>query len=437
MVARSSLGAGWVVAACLIGCGVRAPAPIDVPALIRERGAVEARRDLEIRILEDERDVQARLALAAVDDKLARPAAAIEQLEVVAALGGPAGTRWHDDDRLRLARLLAVRGRSRLARAAPSALADLMRARELGAQVGARELLQARAALATAKLLHVDGKLRAAGRAELAALAATEIADSSWLGARTAATAEQRGRFGAWLWLRGARRAAWDELAAWRRASLVESGPIADAYVAAHAWWTPPRVATPRSEAAAPTPRFPPAPTQRADDLADPLAAGLDRYVHARLGADVPSVAAIASGWRRDGAIADRHARELVARSADGALGNAIVGAAFEALGDPARARQAWSAAVEASPEPAFQRAYAQAVARAGDPDAALIHATTAAAASGDPAVVWIAVARDLERVGSHVHALEAARSAIDLASGETITDALDVAIEASRALGR
>ncbi|MGE0872656.1 MAG: hypothetical protein AB7P03_29140 [Kofleriaceae bacterium] len=431
MVARSSLRAGWVIAACLLGCGVRAPAAIDVEALIRTRGPVEARRDLEIRILDDERDVQARLALAAVDDRLGRPAAAIDQLEAVVALGGPIGTRWNDDDRARLGRLLAARGRVRLARGAPSALSDLTRAGELGARVAPTELLQARAAAALVKLMHVDATVRAAGKAELADLATSEISDPAWLGARSSATAAQHGDFGAWLWAHGARRAAWEELAVWRRGSQLQSGPIHDAYVAAHAWWTPPRVATPHPPRLAIGTEPPPS------DARDPFGAALDRYVRGRLGRQVPSVAAIATGWRRDGAVADRHARELVARSVDAALGHAVVGTAFDALGDPARARQAWTAAIEASPEPAFLREYAQAVARAGDPDAALIHATTAAAASGDSAVVWIAVARDLERVGSHVHALEAARSAIDLASGDTIVDAIDVAVAASRALGR
>ncbi|HEY0985393.1 MAG TPA: hypothetical protein VGD80_00025, partial [Kofleriaceae bacterium] len=74
---------------------------------------------------------------------------------------------------------------------------------------------------------------------------------------------------------------------------------------------------------------------------------------------------------------------------------------------------------------------------RQGDADAALITATTAAAASGDPAVVWASVARALAGAGKYVHALEAARSAIDLSGPETLPGALAVAISASRALGR
>src|SRR5258706_11572887 len=94
-------------------CGVRAPAPIDVAALVAERGPVEARRDLEIRVLADPRDVQARLALAALAEQSGRPAEAIDELEAVERLGGPLGTRWHDDDRRRLGRVLPARGEAR------------------------------------------------------------------------------------------------------------------------------------------------------------------------------------------------------------------------------------------------------------------------------------------------------------------------------------
>jgi tetratricopeptide (TPR) repeat protein len=109
----------------------------------------------------------------------------------------------------------------------------------------------------------------------------------------------------------------------------------------------------------------------------------------------------------------------------------------FDALEDPARARVAWQAAVDASPEPEHLRGLAEAMARAHDGDAAIIIATAAAAAWGDPAVVWTGLARTLEAAGRHQHALEAARSAIDLAGPDRLDDALAVAIEASRSLGR
>ncbi len=50
---------------------------------------------------------------------------------------------------------------------------------------------------------------------------------------------------------------------------------------------------------------------------------------------------------------------------------------------------------------------------------------------------MWIELARALEGVREHVHALEAARSAIDLAGLDTLPAALDIAAAASHALGR
>jgi tetratricopeptide (TPR) repeat protein len=152
---------------------------------------------------------------------------------------------------------------------------------------------------------------------------------------------------------------------------------------------------------------------------------------------NVDALRAIAAAFARDPAISDRLARDAVAVATDAAVMHAGIGAVFDALGDPARARAAWQAAVDASPEPAFLRGLACAQARQGDGPAALVLATSAAAASGDPAVVWTAVARALVGAGRHVAALEAARSAIDLAGPETLAPALDAAIAASRALDR
>jgi hypothetical protein len=146
---------------------------------------------------------------------------------------------------------------------------------------------------------------------------------------------------------------------------------------------------------------------------------------------------AIVVAYVRDPAVADRLGRDAVASAVDAAAMQAMLGAMFDGLGDPARARAAWQAAVDASPEPGFVRGLATAQARQGDADAALVSATMAAAASGDPGVVWTAVARELEGAGKAVHALEAARSAIDLAGPDTLPGALEVAIAASRTLGR
>jgi tetratricopeptide (TPR) repeat protein len=573
------------VLACLASCGGgRAPAPLDVDAALARRGPIEARRDLEIRVIGDPRDVAGRLALAALDERIHRPSEAIDALEAVVALGGPLGVRWHAEDQARLARLIAARGRARLARGAKAALADLERARRLGAVITGEELRGARIAAAMVALRHSDPEVRNEGRRTLAALAAParpagaegqETSDGSdaWRGARIGASPGDRGRFGAWLWGQGARHAAWDELSAWHAAAPPpRDQALQDAYLAAARWWTPIDLPGPpaddlvgrmrcafvpcapheiageylleRAYVVAPVPppvRDPadaaalavitlhqalrgeaswgPALAARVDlaAVADPkLFAKLPRYVQpifARLvgrdapipgegttpdqrlviaaervlaGAGVAEIApligtapyadelrrvvatrapftgdaraeaaarhaslavrdtarpdelrAIVVAYLRDPAIGDRLGRDAVAGATDAAAMHATLATLFDALGDPARARAAWQAAIDGSPEPAFLRGLAEAQARQGDPDAALITATTAAAASGDPAVVWTSVARALDGAGKYVHALDAARSAIDLSGPETLAAALEVAISASQALGR
>jgi hypothetical protein len=594
--------------AWLAGC-VRAPAPLDVAALVAARGPVEARRDLQIRVTGDPRDVAAWLGLAALAEAAGRPTEAIAALEAVVALGGPLGVRWRDEDRARLARLIAARGRARLARGAATALADLERARGLGAAVTGGELGAAQAAGAIAALHHSDAELRDGGRRTLAALSSEPAGarsdaalsgepawvgaradaalngEPAWVGARSDALPEQRARFGAWLWERGARRAAWDELSAWHAATRPPRDPaLQAAYLVAARWWIPldrpappaedlvgaarcafmacppedilgdddaeraylagppgPRLREP-SEAAAvaaialrqalrgeaswgaalaarvevaafadpkqlaklprsvqpifarlvgrepvmpplpaggpgsPAPGDPAAPDQRlviaagrilagATELApldgvpygdelrrvaaprapfdgDAAAARADAIArHASVTVGDPGLfaplRAIVVAYRGEPSIADRLGRDAVAGAVDAAAMHAALGALFDALGDPARARASWQAAVDASPEPVFLRGLAQAQALQGDPDAALVSATSAAAASGDPAVVWITVARGLAAVGKYVHALDAARSAIDLAGPETLAAALEIAGATSRALGR
>src|SRR5262249_41293310 len=80
--------------------------------------------------------------------------------------------------------------------------------------------------------------------------------------------------------------------------------------------------------------------------------------------ARVEQLPAIAAGFARDPAIADRLARDAVAGASDAAAMHATLGAVFDALGDPARARAAWQAAVDASREPRFLRGLAEAQAR-------------------------------------------------------------------------
>lgn len=457
MLRRRTL-AGLALLALTAGCGVRAPAPLDVSALVRESGDAGARGRLEVRILDNPRDVQARLALAKLADETGRPGQALEQLEAVLRLGGPLGTRWHDADRARMARLLAARGRARLAREATTALEDLKRARSFGAAIDDDELLRARLAVAIWALRHVDANERERGRRLLVELVDTPIAHSSWRGALPDAAPRERGRFGVWLWEHGARRAAWEALASWRARSTEQGGPLHDAYLRAYAWWHPLDAAPPPAEqlvgparcwfpvAACAAPRETPAPPDLEESPARERLAPFDAaalaYVRARspggvATAGATTVESVIAAYRRDPAIAERLARDLVAEAIDTAAASALVGALFDVLGDPARARAAWEAAALASAEPPFVRGLAVAMARANDPDAALIHATTAAAASGDPALVWIEVAHALGAPRGEAHAMEAARYALELAGADAIADALDVAITASAALGR
>ena len=585
----------WLALALTTASCVTAPSRIDVAALVKKHGAANARHTLEIRIVDDPKDLAARLALAKLCEQQGRPSQAIEQLEAVVRIGGVIGTRWHDEDRARLARLLAARGRARTARGAPTAITDLERARDFGAKITDDDLARARLARAISRVRHVDARERTAALKTLRELASVP---------------RDRGARGAWLWSIGAKRAAWEELAAWHAATppSARSEALQSIYLAAHAWWTPVDGAPPaaadlvgparcryraascdpwdlvqngitsdaidallvappskasdpddafawlaitlaralrgdapwgasfaarvdvaalgvdafpaggraafamfagRDDAArssrddtARTSRDDTARTSRddtsdrttptrflaaatlalrdgnpddiraqlgpladtpegtallaiasqpaVDPIAKPHAAAVARYIDTRLGLgtkavdmrsalhDTASAAEyILNAYAIDPAQADRIASDVVATFADGALGHAFVGTLFDAIQDPARARASWQAAVDASPEPLFLRGLAEAVARANDPDAALIFATNAAAASGDPAPVWIAIAEALHAHGSSVHALEAARYALDLASIDTIGAALDVAIAASDALGR
>ncbi len=444
---------------------VRAPAPLDVKALVAKRGPEEARRDLVIRVLDNPRDVGARLALATLADQLGRPTEAIEQLEAVQRLGGPLGVRWHADDRARLARLVLARGRARLARGAATALPDLERAASLGARVSADDLVSARVAVASTLVRHVDAKLRAQGRALFAQLAKPAVGsdpteESSWLGAREGATPAEHGAFGVWLWTIGARREAYEQLATWHHATRApRDETLQSAYLRAFAWWTPlwlgelppppaedlvgpERCRFPGADCAPPVVELPPLPplAPSETDIDAPRTAAIARFATTRTGVDPASGATlleVARAYEREPSSADRLAADVAARAVDAAPAYAMLGSLFDALGDRARARAAWQEAVTSSAEPAFVRGLAEAAGRAGDGPGALVFATQAAAAWGDPAVVWNAVSAALISSKQYVEALTAARSSLDLAGPEELPRALDLAIESSRALGR
>jgi tetratricopeptide (TPR) repeat protein len=414
-----------------------------------------------MRVISHPRDVAARLALAELDEKSGRPSEAIEQLETVEHLGGPLGIRWHDADRARFGRLLLARGRARLARTAPTALADLQHAVRLGAAPPHDELVSAEVAIAISQLRQVDEKLRARGRAALAVHAERAkpgTDEAAWAGARATATPVQHGAFGAWLWTIGARREAYEQLAAWHDATRPpRDEALQSAYLRALAWWSPlwlgevppppaedlvgpERCWFPGADCPAPPIEEPPLPAlpQTSTAAEPPASTAMARYAATRVpGISPDALAAIPAAYRRDPAIAERLARDVVARSVDAAAAHAALGALYDVLGDPARSRASWQAAVDASPEPSFQRGLAEAAARTGDGPAALVFATAAAASSGDPAVVWAAVAIALLESNKLVDALTASRSALDLAGPDVLPGALDTAIAASRAMGR
>ncbi|HEY4059261.1 MAG TPA: hypothetical protein VGM39_21740 [Kofleriaceae bacterium] len=274
-----SRAAAMLALAVASGC-VTAPKPLDVSNLIRTYGPAGARGELEVRVLDSPRDVQAHLALAKLADEQHRPTQAITELEAVLALGGPIGTRWHADDKERFARLLRARGQARLMRGSPAALADLERAGTFGARIQPLELAAAKAARATWQVRHVDAKIRREGQRTLAALASDQrllallaegpqpsmhqlvtaddaardvangiardilapVTTGDWLGAAPDAPPHSVGLYGLWLWKAGARRAAWETLDIWRRSTAerdLATNVVHDAYLQALAWWTP------------------------------------------------------------------------------------------------------------------------------------------------------------------------------------------------------
>jgi hypothetical protein len=233
---------GVLVAALLPACAASRPVlpPPGAAASELERAALA----LEIRVVDSPREPRLRLALAELEERRERPAAALDQLEVAAALGGPFGSRLGAADRARLGRLLAARGAERAARGVPSAPADLDRAAVLGIDVDPAIRRAAGFGAALADLRQSDAELRARGRQRLAALAAANPGDPRLAAADVAAAiaAGRRGdvaRAGVWLWDGGARRAALEVLDVWERAGgLADDVPgAADRWLRARRWW--------------------------------------------------------------------------------------------------------------------------------------------------------------------------------------------------------
>jgi len=403
--------------------------------------AVEPPRDraleLEIAVVEQPRDPAAKLALAA-ELETTEPSRALALLEAVVRLGGPLGTRWSDADRARYARLLAARGRAQLARGSLIARVTLDRAHAAGAQIDTAELDRAAIAAAIATLRHADAATRARGRAVLAARATP---GSPWLGAAEHASPELRGRFGAWAWQVGARREAYDDLAAWH-ATGARDAELDDAYARARAWWAVDPSREEVTHAASASIARPALVDDLAADTTPPIDLGAlaaARYAARAMpaGASVRALAELASAYVRDPALAVHRVRNYIDGDIDDIASEARIAALYDALGDPARARTHWQRCADAEPSAELELALALAIARTGDAPAAVVTATAAAAASGDPAAIWLALGHAFARVGRPVEAMAAARAAVELAGADRAADALDLAIATSRALGR
>lgn len=216
---------------CLVaGCGARQPANVD--ALIAKKGVDGARADLEFRIASHGGDLDARRALARLDQQHDRPGSAIRQLLEIERVGGPIGTRWSADDRRRLAHLLVRRAWVRAARFAPSAVADLAHAAQLGETIDPALQLRADQGLAIGELRHASDPVRARGIADMAALLpriAPDVTDPIAM----------RARIGRIAWRFGARRATLDVLEPWLADGGADPAAIAD-LLHARRWWSVP-----------------------------------------------------------------------------------------------------------------------------------------------------------------------------------------------------
>ncbi|WP_428263839.1 hypothetical protein [Haliangium sp.] len=126
------------------------------------------------------------------------------------------------------------------------------------------------------------------------------------------------------------------------------------------------------------------------------------------------ALAEVAEAYVREPAVADRLARELVARRVSMGYHGPAVARLFAALGDPGRALLWWERVAEESPHhPDYLLALGVATAAAGDSKRAQLHLLAAAARSGDPGATDLDAAGYLLRQGLALDALTPARRAL------------------------
>jgi hypothetical protein len=226
--------------AIMTSCHPAAP-PVSAST---SRDPDQERLQLRQRIVQSAADVAAHRALASLEDRSGRPAAALAALEDAARQQGGIGSDFDDQDRLRFGRLLWHRGLHRLRRGAASANLDLSRALALGWPVPVTDLRDGKVAQALTELRSSDLQRRRRGLATLATLAMQPDGQPQWRGAVSAASPAQQAALGQWLWQRGARRAGYHLLASWRARTPVAAGdlgpdPMHDLYLEALSWWSP------------------------------------------------------------------------------------------------------------------------------------------------------------------------------------------------------
>jgi tetratricopeptide (TPR) repeat protein len=245
-----ALALACALAAAGPSCGFVRGKPLDTRALVAELGVDGAIEALRIRIAGDPADVPARRALANLELGQGRKGAALEQLEAVWRIGGPAGVRLNARERKILADLLRARAEARVERGSPDALADLDAATDIGGVAKHDDELRRRATmwLALSELRSTDPEKRAQGAKRIAAIDAQGTTQEIYAAIADPVHAERDdlGAAGLFLWQNGARRIALERLDAWERAGGRES-PTAphlaftvDAWLAARAWWRGP-----------------------------------------------------------------------------------------------------------------------------------------------------------------------------------------------------
>jgi hypothetical protein len=150
------------------------------------------------------------------------------------------------------------------------------------------------------------------------------------------------------------------------------------------------------------------------------------------------ALVAVAEAYAREPAVADRLARDVVARAPSLGRHGPAVARLFAALGAHERALAWWERVAAESPQhPPYLRALGVAAAAAGEVLRASVHIEAAAARSGDAGDTYLRVAAELWRQGHALEAVAAGRKALLLAPSGQRGPVLALLATAMHALGR